>query len=93
MVENNNCIPNMRCSKPALQTMCSTATVSGMEQSGKQSMEICKNYVGVACIDGSCPKANIDKYIKYGMDVIRKCEDCTYYNGCEDCVYPELIVR
>lgn len=56
-------------------------------------MEICKNYVGVACVDGSCPKANIDKYIEYGMDVIRKCEDCTYYNGCEDCAYPELIVQ
>lgn len=65
---------------------------SGMKQSGEQSMEICKNYVGVACVDGSCPKANIDKYIECGMDAIRKCEDCTYYNGCEDCVYPELIV-
>lgn len=48
-------------------------------------MEICKQYVGLACIDGSCPIANADEYAERCMDVVRKCEDCHYYNGCEDC--------
>ena len=50
-------------------------------------MKRCKNYCGVACIDGSCPIANRDEYIERGYDVVRKCEDCYYYKGCEDCYF------
>ena len=45
----------------------------------------CKNYVGVACVDGSCPMANMEEYEERCMPVVRKCEDCFYYEGCEDC--------
>lgn len=48
-------------------------------------MERCKRYVGVACVDGSCPIALSDEYEERGMDVVRKCEDCWKYKGCEDC--------
>ena len=47
--------------------------------------KICKKYVGVACIDGSCPIANTEEYMEYNIPVVRKCEDCHYYLGCEDC--------
>ena len=30
----------------------------------------CKDYVGVACVDGSCPKANAEEYAERCMDVI-----------------------
>jgi len=45
----------------------------------------CKEYVGVACVDGSCPKANAEEYAERCMDVISDCDDCFYYKGCEDC--------
>lgn len=32
-------------------------------------MERCKCYVGVACVDGSCPIANRDKYEEYDIPV------------------------
>ena len=50
-------------------------------------MTRCKKYCGVSCIDGSCPIANIDDYIERDYPVIRKCEDCHHYNGCEDCYF------
>lgn len=48
-------------------------------------MKRCRDYVGVACVDGSCPKANAEEYEEGCMDVISRCEDCFYYKGCEDC--------
>ena len=48
----------------------------------------CKNYVGVSCVDGSCPIANAEEREEREercMDVIRKCKDCWMYKGCEDC--------
>ena len=45
----------------------------------------CKDYVWVACVDGSCPKANAEEYAERCMDVISDCDDCFYYKGCEDC--------
>ncbi len=47
--------------------------------------KICGEYVGVACVDGSCPVANADTYAEYGADVIRSCEDCWMRKGCGDC--------
>ena len=35
----------------------------------------CKDYVGVACVDGSCPKANAEEYAERCMDVISDCDD------------------
>ncbi len=48
-------------------------------------MNFCGGYVGIACVDGSCPKANAEEYAERGMDITKKCSDCFYYKGCEDC--------
>lgn len=45
----------------------------------------CKSYVGVACINGSCPIANAEEYEERGIPVVNKCIDCFYYKGCDDC--------
>ena len=45
----------------------------------------CKSYVGVACVNGTCPIALRDEYIEYGIPVVWKCEDCHKYEGCKDC--------
>ena len=48
-------------------------------------MKSCRDYVGVACVDGTCPKANVEEYAERCMDVISNCNECFYYEGCEDC--------
>ena len=45
----------------------------------------CPQYVGVACVDGTCPVANREEYEKRGIPVTKGCRDCFYYEGCEDC--------
>ena len=45
----------------------------------------CKNYVGVACVNGSCPMANREEYEEWGIPIVRECGQCYYYKGCEDC--------
>lgn len=39
----------------------------------------CIDYLGVACIDGMCPKVSSPS--------IENCEDCHFYGGCEDCYF------
>lgn len=51
----------------------------------------CRYYVGVACVDGSCPIANADEYMDMCIPVIRSCDDCFLYNGCEDCALAGTI--
>lgn len=41
-------------------------------------MDRCKDYVGVRCIDGSCPIALHDEYEERGMDCIKSCEECFF---------------
>lgn len=48
-------------------------------------MKQCKCYVGVACVNGSCPKALVDEYAERGMDIVRSCKDCIFYEECRDC--------
>ena len=48
-------------------------------------MKQCEEYVGVACVDGSCPIANRDEYVERGYDVVTDCNECSFYEGCEDC--------
>lgn len=48
-------------------------------------MKRCPNYVGVTCVDGSCPKAYADECRERGMDVTENCKECGFYKGCEDC--------
>lgn len=45
----------------------------------------CKAYVGVSCVDGSCPIANMEEYEERCVPLVKRCEDCFYYKGCEDC--------
>lgn len=45
----------------------------------------CKRYVGVACVDGTCPMAAQDEYDERCIPVIRTCRECWLYRGCEDC--------
>lgn len=45
----------------------------------------CKSYVGVACVDGTCPVALQEEYEERCVPTIKNCRDCFYYKGCEDC--------
>lgn len=45
----------------------------------------CRNYVGVACVNGSCPMALKEKYAEQCIPTIKDCRDCWLYRGCEDC--------
>ena len=47
--------------------------------------EYCPDYVGIACVDGTCPVANCEEYAERCMPVISNCRNCFYYKGCEDC--------
>ena len=44
-------------------------------------MATCPDYVGLACVDGSCPVACAD-YVAPGIDY---CAECYFYEGCTDC--------
>ena len=52
-------------------------------------MEICPAYCGVACINGFCPIALREEYAERGYDVIKRCDECLYYKGCEDCMWKD----
>lgn len=44
------------------------------------SRKYCDRYIGVSCVDGSCP--NAQEYENY-FPISYK--ECFYYKGCEDC--------
>ena len=48
--------------------------------------EYCPNYVGVSCVDGTCPVARADDFEEYSIPVGFNCDECWLYKGCEDCV-------
>ena len=41
----------------------------------------CRDYVGVACVDGTCPMANRAEYEERCMDVVNNCRECWMYKG------------
>ena len=45
----------------------------------------CFDYVGVACVDGSCPNALCEDYPDFYTHV--DCSDCFYNFGCDDCAF------
>lgn len=55
--------------------------------------EYCPDYVGVACVDGTCPKANREKYEERGVPVIASCRGCFYYEGCKDCALADEVCQ
>ncbi len=44
----------------------------------------CKGYVGVACINGTCPKTIKEEYEEQSRSIIY-CGQCFLNMGCEDC--------
>ncbi len=46
--------------------------------------EYCPGYVGVACVDGTCPVALREEETGYASPHL-PCDDCWLYKGCEDC--------
>ena len=63
-----------------------------MEKTNEINLKLgkrCRGYVGLACIDGSCPMANAEEYEERGMDVVKSCKDCHYYDGCNDCAFAD----
>lgn len=52
-----------------------------------QEIKYCDKYVGVRCVDGTCPITLANEYPEiYGNDKCT-CEDCYAYKGCEDCMF------
>lgn len=52
-----------------------------------QEIKYCDKYVGVRCVDGTCPIILANEYPEiYGYDKCT-CEDCYAYKGCEDCMF------
>lgn len=50
-------------------------------------MVYCKYYVGVSCIDGSCPRAQDDENAPAEKV---QCSECPRYKGCDDCATLEM---
>ena len=50
-------------------------------------MERCPDYVGVACVDGSCPMIDRDDQWGYVRPILKSCEECYLYRGCVDCIF------
>ena len=48
-------------------------------------MSRCPSYVGITCVNGSCPMALCDEFIEYGIPLVHNCDECGYYKGCDDC--------
>ena len=42
-------------------------------------------YVGVACVNGSCPVALAEQWSEYDYSFVKGCDECWLYKGCEDC--------
>lgn len=56
-------------------------------------MKWCEGYVGISCIDGSCPMTGVEEW---DIDVVRSCRECFRYRGCSDCYFQnreECIVK
>ena len=60
-----------------------------MSKQDDKSIIICGGYCGVACVNGSCPKALAEEYAERCMDVIKECDECPDYRGCEDCAFKD----
>ena len=52
-------------------------------------MNKCPDYVGVTCINGSCPLALYEVNPDY-FDIKPSCKDCGFYKGCKDCAFADV---
>lgn len=46
----------------------------------------CKNYCGLACVNGSCPIALSEEMAERGIPLTKNCEECSSNKQCEDCI-------
>lgn len=44
----------------------------------------CRDYVGVACVDGTCPKTVKEEYEEQSRSAM-KCDQCFFNEVCLDC--------
>lgn len=49
------------------------------------NVKMCPNYVGISCVDGTCPIANKEEYMECCIPVVSNCKECYCYKGCADC--------
>ena len=49
-------------------------------------MDRCVDYVGVTCVDGSCPVVNSGKHAELDMNVNNNCKSCDDYFRNKDCI-------
>lgn len=50
---------------------------------------LCPNYVGVTCVNGSCPIALYSDFPEY-FDSKPNCKECAFYKGCSDCTFASV---
>ena len=48
-------------------------------------MKICRDYVGISCVDGTCPMANPPEHMEAARFSRKTCRSCFSYEGCRDC--------
>ena len=53
---------------------------------------VCKRYLGVHYIDGSCPVIFAEQFPEYDYEGIHGCEACGLYDGCIGCVWENTNV-
>lgn len=49
---------------------------------------ICPNYCGLTCVNGTCPVALFNSDMEYDVEPC-DCSTCHYYEGCSDCCFCE----
>lgn len=52
----------------------------------------CERYLGVHCIDGSCPILLAEQFWKYDYEGPHSCEECWVYDGCKGCAWEDTSV-
>ena len=63
---------------------CSGSNLSRILWRWNLDLDGCKDYVGVACINGTCPKTIKEEYEEQSRSIIH-CGQCFLNMGCEDC--------
>ncbi len=69
-----------------IKNMPVTDSVCGARKEKMSMSKRCEGYVGVTCVDGSCPNILADDYPEYDYERV-SCDECGFNNGCEDCAF------
>lgn len=49
----------------------------------------CPDYIGVTCVNGSCPNALYEEY-PWATERYENCDGCPYDEGCADCAGAQI---